>query len=395
MNERIKNAVEVLDREFDKASLDWLISLYDPKSGGFYYAVSSRDNDRFGPDIESVVQGVSCMQTLGLVPRDEDGKWVFPDWFKKGAVDFLRSRQDPDDGYFYDPQYKEIAKKDKLERNTGFALSFLRGDMYEQPLYPTPNERLKAALAANQKTDKDQKNANTGLGVYQNKETFLKWLEEISATRTSYSWGSDLASGASMIAAAGLTDTLVEWLVEKQNKENGTWANEFNMQAVNGVLKLCGFFNPDTVPYPNLDTYLSSVIEFTKTFNPVTAAEVWNPLGTVKQIVKNHPDLSSEMRNKVDESIAEMIENTTVQMRKFRQPDGGFGYLMKGSSEWSNSVIVSLGLPEGDVNAMALMMLTYNEAHILTGIPRSDPWGRWRDYFWEKMKQKREKYVTK
>ena len=44
---------------------------------------------------------------------------------------------------------------------------------------------------------------------------------------------------------------------------------------------------------------------------------------------------------------------------------------------------------------MALMMLTYNEAHILTGIPRSDPWGRWRDYFWEKMKQKREKYVTK
>ena len=88
-----------------------------------------------------------------------------------------------------------------------------------------------------------------------------------------------------------------------------------------------------------------------------------------------------------------MIANTLVQMRKFRQPDHGFGYLQCGSSKISNSVVVSLGLPEGDVNALALMMLIYNEAYILTDRPRSHPWKKYRDYFWSEMKKKREPYL--
>ena len=392
---KINEVVAELDREFDKAALDWLLGMFDGESGGIYYAASSRDNEQFGPDIESVVQGSSAMITLGTVSTDENGWARFPEWYKKASADFLQSRQDPDDGYFYDPQYREIAKKDKLERNTGFACSYLKGDLGVKPLYPTPAERLKAALAEKKKTDENQKNANTGLGVYQNKESMIKWLEEISATRSSYSWGSDLASAYNMIVASGQLDTVVEWLITKQNSKNGTWEKEFNMAAVNGVLKLCGFFTPKTVIYPHFETYLESVIEFTKTFNPVTAAEVWNPLGTVRQLLKNLPDLSDEMKAKVNDSIAEMIHNTTVQMRKFRQPDGGFGYLMKGSSEWSNSVIVSLGLPEGDVNALMLMVLVYNEAHILTGIPRSDPWAQYSDYFWTEMKKKHDARTAK
>ena len=393
-NKRIDEVLSKLDAEFDKETLDWLISMYDGESGGFYYAVSSRDNDQFEPDIESVVQANSCMQTLGLVPKDEEGKWLFPDWYKKGTLDFLRSRQDPDDGYFYDPVYKAIAGKEKLERNTGFASGFIKGDLYEKPLYPTPMERILAKKEKGEKVSGSGKNGAAEQDIYDSPENFIKWLEQISSKGSSYGWGSWLASGYGMIKAAGLEDTLVDWLTEKQNKENGTWEKEFDMNAVNGVLKLCGFFNPSTKPYPNLEKYLSAVIDFTKTFEPITAAGNWNPLGSFRQILKNHPNLPDYLQKKVDEGISDMIDNTIVQMRKFRQPDHGFGYLQCGSSEISNSVKVSLGLPEGDVNALALMMLIYNEAYILTDRPRSHPWKQYRDYFWAEMKKKREPYLS-
>ena len=393
-NKKIDEVLSELDAEFDKATLDWLISMYDGESGGFYYAVSSRDNEQFEPDIESVVQANSCMQTLGLVPKDENGKWLFPDWYKKGTLDFLRSRQDPDDGYFYDPVYKTVAKKEKLERNTGFATSFIKGDLYEKPLYPTPMERILAKKEKGEKVSGGGKNGAAEQDIYDSPESFIAWLEDLKGRMSSYCWGSYIASGYNMIKAAGLEDTLVDWLIKNQNTEDGTWAEKFDMEAVNGVLKLCGCFNKNTKPYPNIEKYLNKVIDFTKTFEPITAAANWNPLGSFRQILQNNPDLPEELQKKVDEGIADMIANTLVQMRKFRQPDSGFGYLQCGSSVYSNAVVVSLGLPEGDVNALALMMLIYNEAYILTGRKHSRPWAQYRDYFWEEMKKKRAPYIN-
>ena len=212
-NKKIDEVLKELDAEFDKATLDWLISMYDGESGGFYYSVSSRDNDQFQPDIESVVQANSCMQTLGLVPKDADGKWLFPDWYKKGILDFLRERQDPDDGYFYDPVYKEIAGKEKLERNTGFATSFIKGDLYEKPLYPTPMERILAKKEKGEKVSGGGKNGAADQDIYDSPENFINWLEGLKVKMSSYCWGSYIASGYGMITAAGLEDTLVDWLI--------------------------------------------------------------------------------------------------------------------------------------------------------------------------------------
>ena len=393
----MKNIGEVLselDAEFDKETLDWLISMYDGKSGGYYYSVSSRDNDQFEPDIESVVQANSTLKDLGLVARDDEGKWIFPDWYKEGILDFLRSRQDPDDGYFYDPVYKEIAGKEKLERNTAFATSLIKGTFYEKPLYPTPMERLLAKKEKGEKISGGGKNGAADQDIYDSPENFIKWLEDLKGRMSSYCWGSYVASGYGMIKAAGLEDTLVDGLIKNQNTEDGTWAEKFDMEAVNGVLKLCGAFNPNTKPYPNLDKYVNKVIEFTKTFEPITAAANWNPLGSLRQILQNNPALPEELKKKVDDGILEMLSNTLVQMRKFRQPDHGFGYLQCGSSRTSNAVVVSLGLPEGDVNALALMRLIYNEAYTLTNSPLSNPWEKYRDYFWEELKKKRAPYIN-
>ena len=41
-----------------KKILDWLGSLYDAESGGFYYSISARDTDGFLPDLESTYQAI-------------------------------------------------------------------------------------------------------------------------------------------------------------------------------------------------------------------------------------------------------------------------------------------------------------------------------------------------
>jgi hypothetical protein len=345
-----------------------------------YYSASSRDNDEFEPDIESTVQAISLLDHLGLIEPDENERFDIPEWFRDGVYAFLTSRQDESDGYFYDPVYRTTANKAKKERNTTFALNCLRRHIGKPALYPTPMERLSTTEAKAKTTDDDQ-------SMYATKESYIRWLEEISATRDSYNWGSDISSGKSMIIATGHEEDTIEWLKKRQNKENGTWEPVFGMQAVNGVLKICGYFNKE--PFPNYEIYARNVIEFTKSFEPGTAAAAWNPMGSLKVVVRTIGDsISPEIKRQLDDGIADMIINTTVQMRKFRQPDGGFSYGKRGSSTYSNDVKVSLGLPEGDVNAMALMSLIYNEAYDLSNTPKSEVWAKYRDYFWSEMKKK-------
>ncbi len=386
-NEKLFSALSEIDAEFNKEALDWLIGMYDGESGGFYYSRSSIDNSEFQPDIESTTQATSLMCTLGLFDSNESGNSTLPEWYKEGVYSFLTSRQDKDDGYYYDPVYRSC-KKDKKERNTDFATTCLRCYIGKPALYPTPMERLSSDSAKESTENSDQT-------MYATKESYIAWLDDISKNRpNSYYWGSDIASGYMMICATGHKMDTAEWLRDHQCKENGTWESDFGMTAVNGVLKIAAYFGKDTFAYPNYDIFIKNVVEFTKTFKPTTAAENWNAMASLQRVLRSvGDDLSPELRRIVDDGVVEMIKTTVKNMRTFRQPDGGFGYLTKGSSPTSNSVVVSLGLPEGDVNALALMASTFNTTYTVAAVPRPKIWEGYRDYFWAEMKKKREKFV--
>ena len=383
-NAKLSEALKVLDAEFTKETLDWLIGMYDGESGGFYYSQSSKDNEEFEPDIESTTQALSLLDHFGLFECTDHGKTNLPEWFKDDTYAFLSSRQDKDDGYFYDPVYRETANKAKKERNTVFVTSCFNWYIGKSPLYPTPMERLSKEENKKETTRADQ-------SMYKTKESFIAWLDEIAKKQPdSYNWGSDISSGRSMITATGHLYDTVEWLKARQNKENGTWEKEFNMTAVNGVLKISGYFNKDTEPFPNYEIYVKNLVEFTKTFSPGTAAATWNPMGSLKVILDNlNEPPAPDIQKMIDEGIADMIVNTVRAMREFRQPDFGFGYGKKGSSKFSNDVQVSLGLPEGDVNALALMSLVYRDAYAIAKRPLSKVFEGYYDYFFEQIKQKR------
>jgi len=383
LSPELKAALELINSKFSVDTVDWLASLYDKESGGFYYAASSRDNDEFWVDIESIVQAISTMQRLGMI-RCEGGVWDMPDWFRKKSVDYLQARQEEADGYFYDPQYREIADRAKKERNTGFASSCLRSDLNAEPKYKTPAERL----AENKSIKGEEKSKNSTDSIYDSEESFVKWLDYLVASRpNSYFWGSDIASGGSMIKGAGYEKVLANWLRAKQNPENGTFEKEFNMTAVNGVLKLVGVFDAAGERYPYYERFLDRVIDFTAEYTPGTAAECWNPLGAMKPIVKSLGDgLGAELRSKLDESLAALITNVANKMDVFKKPDGGYSYAKEHSSLYSNNVIVGKALPEGDVNAMALMALVYLEVYDLVGVEHPAVWRQYKDRFFDLIK---------
>ena len=107
----VQAALKKLDSKFGVDVIDWLAGLYDKESGGFYYAESSRDNPEFEPDIESLVQAILLLDRMGLITRDENRKFITPASFKDTSLRFLNERQEPDDGYFYDPVYREKGQK--------------------------------------------------------------------------------------------------------------------------------------------------------------------------------------------------------------------------------------------------------------------------------------------
>ena len=142
-NVKLSRALEALDAEFDKKTLDWLIGMYDGESGGFYYSQSSVDTDRFKPDIESTIQAISIMAKLGLYEIDETKRIAkMPEWFLDGVYKFISERQDEDDGYFYDPIYKDITGVRKKERNVASVINCFKGYIFKEPLYKTPMERI-------------------------------------------------------------------------------------------------------------------------------------------------------------------------------------------------------------------------------------------------------------
>ena len=103
---------------FDDRIYEWLASVWDSEIGGFYYSLSARDNEYVEvkgkkilllPDIESTSQAFGSLLTDGIGKSYAD----YPTKMKDKAVKFIASCQDPEDGYFYHPQWGKDSQSGK------------------------------------------------------------------------------------------------------------------------------------------------------------------------------------------------------------------------------------------------------------------------------------------
>ena len=352
------------------AIADWLAGLWEPEIGGFYYANSARDCEGYLPDIESTVQLLRWLENNGAF----DGASyvsVLPEDIKDKLAAFAQSLESPDDGYFYHPQWGTGIGISRKGRDLGWSTGLLKV-LGRAPAYPTANDRLAATAAGN--ADKDVKLPEW----LSSREAYMKWLRENNAHMRENSGNAHAmnASCGQIVSAGYLTDTL-DFLDEMQEtiyneqiadgeEPTGLWQKPVNYRAVWGLLKLMPFYGKDNRP-------VKHALEIAKTCVKVIllpAAEgkyfmndvynQWSGLASLIGNAKKHsPELVDEIYRIVRENLPEMIYNSIEKLRPFKQADGTFSYCKGYSSPTTQGVPVSLGLPEGDVNATGLASSMY------------------------------------
>ncbi len=148
----LTDAFKQIHALFGDEIVDWSASLYAPGysipeigyyAGGYYAAVSGRDNLGFGPDLESTDQMLRFIVNSGMLDHagissvDDLGQ-VLPEWMQQQIIYFVKSMQAPD-GYFYHPQWPVSDHSDRrLGRDLEWATSMLKR-FGSAPQYDTPN----------------------------------------------------------------------------------------------------------------------------------------------------------------------------------------------------------------------------------------------------------------
>ncbi|WP_370621921.1 hypothetical protein [Bacillus sp. JCM 19034] len=86
------NQLQQLDEQYHEL-FKWLAGQYDSKTGGFYYAKSSREDDRFTPDIESTAQAMNILIRNEALDNS-------PKQIKEKLIRFFQNKQVKETGYF-------------------------------------------------------------------------------------------------------------------------------------------------------------------------------------------------------------------------------------------------------------------------------------------------------
>lgn len=335
-------ALSAVDALCGRETLDFMLSLYDPDSGGFYYCPSARDHVQFGTNLESTNQALNFLQTGGAAGLNGNIRDLIPAQAQGRLLTAVKLAQDPEDGYFYNSWQGKQVGRAKRERDLTAAVSILKR-FGAEPLYPLPAERLSEAEAVNLAGVNDH---------LASEESFLRWLDALN-WNDPYSAGSLIAASVNTIGAAGLLDTACAYLSARQNRDTGLWGEGETYDAANAAMKIGAVYAAAMVPYPNMEKAADSVIRtVTGPDQPETICEVWNPLEALNYMYAacgyQVPEL---VRTKLKACILDLIRVTEANMQLFRKPDGGVSYYRGFGQAETHGSPAGLGLAEGDVDA--------------------------------------------
>lgn len=359
--------------------------------GGFYFSNSARDNEQFGIDIESTVQACFFIQNTGFLDKfDRDYKKGFPKQMQLDIAAFAKSLQDPEDGYFYHPQWGKDIIPSRQGRDLSWATSIIH-DLGDMPLYDTPNG-YKGSLGS--PLGLKSGDGKSGAAVWSPRlvtlEAFKEYLLSKDVENKSYPVGNEVFSQSSQIIArdkqmwteqnpdkdpesydmknpaiGGFLQTLREYFDSHRNPENGLWQTETCYYSVNGLMKISGGYNSVGFKLDYAEAAFDSAIKMAL-LDPETpdcqgriasgSVDVFNPWVCINSIltnVKNNGDLElyEKLKDKLKKNAAELIKITMQKARKFKKPDGSFGYNHGGVGGVSQMAPVAIaGTLEGDIN---------------------------------------------
>ena len=348
----------------------WLARLFEPDVGGFYYSNSGRDNEfveweghkcRTYPDMESTHQAICLMKASGMIENYTD----IPDWMREKIKNYTCSLMSEEDGYIYHPQWGKKIGEARLGRDLIAAVGTADVLKFDLP-YPTATERIKAAAAAAPKSD-DKPKVNTAPSLpdhLKSKEAFLKYLEglgwEDPEGLAAYGAGNALASQASLIKAAGLSDVMCDFLDSIQHKDTSLWGVRPGYAAINAFFKIGVAYgsanrmipNVEKVAYSGLDIMVADEVNRTVCYQ----FNAWWTMMICRGNLKTYG--GEEGKAAIARIDAEMLRRapeciraTKRKITPFKCSDGSYSYFFDTTCPVSQGALVANMVKEGDINA--------------------------------------------
>ncbi|WP_416151162.1 hypothetical protein ACM26V_09420 [Salipaludibacillus sp. HK11] len=331
---KFDNILDQMDDLFE-GFYPWVAGQYDGKSGGFYYAHSSKEDARILPDIESTSQALNIVMRNDLLP-------FIPNLMKKKLISFYQRKQDKRTGYFYDDNSLMREDEVMVHRALGYANRALE-NLGDRPLHPLPIQ------------------AQSAPGYITSTESYLKKWRSIDLSN---SWrGCDLI--ATSCVYIGLMERVdqqkflqeaTSFLASIQDKDTGLWGEGSLYERISGTFKLHTFYSRHCLKMPNKEKIYASILHTLRSEKAADMCYIRNPIDLITFL---NVDMS-------DAEKLEIIETTVSNMKAMKQADGGFSREIGHSPPAPNvaqvkhgnyypnmpkPVVIGKGKVEGDMNA--------------------------------------------
>jgi hypothetical protein len=295
-----------------------------------------------------------------------DGKILnaLPPSVLDGIGRFFCSLED-EDGYFYHPQWGKGVSTSRRGRDIDWIVGFARSNGIKLP-YPTAYERLSGNAGENK----------AGLPAHlSSKEEFIKYLDNLNIESHPHNKGHALNSQHGQIVAAGLVDTLFEYidalqekiqqrLIARGEKPNGLLGEEANYITISGLFKIGAIYNARGRAFKYAEQMIDSGIRAILSDKvPEIVIYVFNPWSGLTAAVQNMEMVNKRAPGtydmeavyaKIRAAAPEMIRKTAKKLAAFKTPDGAFSYCIGKAAPYTQGVHVSLGIHEGEVNGTVL-----------------------------------------
>jgi len=350
----------------------WLINQYDPEIGGFYYSQSARDTMGFLPDVESTCQAIMYFANCGMLEQYGSSlKKALPGSMQEALVSFAKEMQDPEDGFFYHPQWGKDIPISRRGRDLGWAVRLISTFGY-QPYWDTPNG-YKGELGAPGTAPTSALKGRLGTSAVSavsaivptalpdylsTTQKFKAYLESLDFETNSYGAGNELDSQMGQIGARGTAykNVLIDFLNSHQYAHNGLWEPQIDYDSVNGLMKISGLYKSCRAEIPNAEAAMKSAMQIAMTPDgAVHVCSVYNPFVAMTATLDClSTSKANELRAILIENAEALIDITFDKLSLFKNLDGGFSYYENHSATRSQGVTVCLPADEGDVNATGI-----------------------------------------
>ncbi|MCO8124546.1 sulfatase-like hydrolase/transferase [Stieleria sp. TO1_6] len=327
-------ALQEFDHEFDDC-FAWWGKVYDPNSGGFFYSLSSKRSEQFGPFIEATAKAIHVLEWTGMMEQTSPK-------FRAGVIHYFQSRQNPATGFFYDPDYETQYSHNTLTRALGMSIGALE-TCGAKPLYQHPLDRIDDNAAAKEHYQH-----------YETPETFSAWLNSLPWERRIWTVGARLRAELGVFNQLPMDKreellSIAREFIAKRQSDNGYFVAPTDdwTSSLSGTYKIAAFLDGTGSPIPRSTEMLSTTLDHLFHSDYQNTIVLYNTVNMLNILASNGENCDVELRVKI-------VRRCTELLRTMHAPDGGFLTQIGKSSPSPNGFKLADNVIESNTNATGL-----------------------------------------